>query len=137
MKYCINCGNKLEDEAAFCAYCGAKQPFEKPKEEKKVFFGRTTPEVPESDNYVAVGLVSSQATRGMGLWTSICLGFANFFGTKCKHYAQKIERAKNDALNDIVQQGKRMNADGIIDIKFALSGLSVIVSGTAVKIVKK
>ncbi|HNZ49894.1 MAG TPA: zinc-ribbon domain-containing protein [Bacilli bacterium] len=25
MKYCANCGNQLEDEAAFCPQCGTRQ----------------------------------------------------------------------------------------------------------------
>ena len=87
----------------------------------------------DKDSYEIVGLVSSQASRGLGLWTAICLGFANFFGIKCKHYAWKIEKAKNEALEDIIDEAIEKGADSIIDVRFALSGLSVIASGTAIK----
>ena len=101
-------------------------------------FLRTTPQALENkEEYEILGLVNSQATRGLGFWTAICLGFANFFGTKCNHYAWKIEKAKKEVLDDIIEEAKEKGADGIVDIRFAISGLSVIVSGTAVRTVKR
>ena len=101
-------------------------------------FLRTTSQVLENkEEYEVIGLVSSQASRGLGFWTAICLGFANFFGTKCNHYAWKIEKAKDEALDDIIDEAKEKGADGIIEIRFVISGLSVIASGTAVKTIKK
>ena len=35
MKYCIECGNQLVDEAKFCNKCGAKQPLKEPKGEEE------------------------------------------------------------------------------------------------------
>lgn len=101
-------------------------------------FLRTTSQALENkEEYTNLGLVSSQATRGLGLWTAICLGFANFFGTKCNHYAWKIEKAKEEALEDIILEAREKGADGIIELRFAVSGLSVVAFGTAVKVVKK
>ncbi len=27
MKYCVKCGEKIDDNAEFCSFCGQKQPF--------------------------------------------------------------------------------------------------------------
>ena len=98
-------------------------------------FLRTTAQVLENkEDYKVIGLVSSQASRGLGLWTAICLGFANFFGTRCNSYAWKIEKAKDEALEDIIEEASEKGADGIVDIRFSISGLSVIASGTAVRV---
>ncbi len=100
-------------------------------------FLRTTPQTLQNkEEFEIIELVSSQASRGLGFWTMICLGFANFFGTRCSHYAWKIEKAKDEALEDIIEEATEKGADGIIDIKFALSGLSVIACGTAVRRIK-
>ena len=97
-------------------------------------FIRTTNQILENDNkFIILGAVSSQASQGIGLWTSICLGFANIFGTACKHYAWKIEKAKEEALNKLIQEAEGFDADGIIDLRYAISGLSIVASGTAVK----
>ena len=97
-------------------------------------FLRTSAQVLENkEDYKVLGLVSSQASRGLGLWTAICLGFANFFGTRCNHYAWKIEKVKDEALEDIIEEATEKGADGIVDIRFSISGLSVIASGTAVR----
>ena len=45
MKYCIECGNQLVDEAKFCNKCGAKQPIREKVEEK--IEEDTKPEVSE------------------------------------------------------------------------------------------
>lgn len=36
MSYCTNCGTKLEDDAAFCEYCGTKVYYEEPTTEDVV-----------------------------------------------------------------------------------------------------
>ena len=91
-----------------------------------------TDSVPEEE-YERIGFVTSQACRGIGLWTSICLGFANIFGTACNHIAYKIERAKTEVINDMVVEAEERGACGIVELKLSLSGLSVIGAGTLVK----
>ena len=44
-----------------------------------------------------VVLLSATYNKGIGFWTGICQGFANFFGCKCKHYDKKV----NIALSEI------------------------------------
>lgn len=44
-----------------------------------------------------VVLLSATYNKGIGFWTNICQGFANFFGCKCKHYDKKV----NIALSEI------------------------------------
>ena len=101
-------------------------------------FIRTTNQTLEKDNkFLILGAVSSQASQGIGLWTAICLGFASIFGTACKRYAWKIEKAKEEALNKLIQKAEGFDADGIIDLRYAISGLSIVASGTAIKQIGK
>ena len=95
---------------------------------------KTLPLTPEEEEqYEVIGLVTSQATRGLGFWTSICLAFANFFGTRCNHYAWKLEKAKIEVVDDMADEAREQGADAIVGVNLVISGLSVLGSGTAVK----
>ena len=87
----------------------------------------------EEEQYEIIGLVTSQATRGLGLWTSICMAFANFFGTRCNHHAWKLEKAKKEVIDDMTDEARERGADAIFGVELVISGLSVLGSGTAVR----
>ena len=40
-------------------------------------------------------VLTASANIGVGLWTSICLAFANIFGVQCKHYNVKLQCVMN------------------------------------------
>ena len=51
---------------------------------------------------------------------------------KSAAYNNKMNRIKSDALQELILQSYSLGADTIIDIHYALSGLTVIVSSTAI-----
>lgn len=76
--------------------------------------------------------ISANSNIGVGLWTSICISLCGIFGTKSLNYAKKMDRVTEDALKQLILQSYYMDADTVIDIHYALYGLTVIAYGTAV-----
>ncbi len=76
--------------------------------------------------------ISANSNIGVGLWTSICIALCGIFGTKSLNYAKKMDRVTEDALKQLILQSYYMDADTVIDIHYALYGLTVIAYGTAV-----
>lgn len=77
--------------------------------------------------------ITAVSNTGIGLWTSICNALCAIFGKKSKAYNKKLEKIKNDAINQLLNQAEYLNADAIVNITFALSNLTVIASATAIK----
>jgi len=85
---------------------------------------------------VSIKVLTATAYYGVGLWTSLCCLCASIFGCRSKNYEKKVEKAKNDVVNQLLSKAKLCNADGIINLQFQMHGLSIIAYGTAVKIEK-
>lgn len=49
-------------------------------------------------------LLTSSANVGLGFWTSICLGFARFFGVKSKNYNKKLNTVIDLVKQDLKRQ---------------------------------
>ena len=76
--------------------------------------------------------ISAVSNVGVGLWTNICFSLCQIFGKKSVAYQKKMNKIKADALEQLLGQAKGMGADTVTDIHYALSGLTVVASGTAV-----
>ena len=76
--------------------------------------------------------ISAVSNVGVGLWTNICFSLCQIFGKKSEAYQKKMNKIKADALEQLLGQAKGMGADTVTDIHYALSGLTVVASGTAV-----
>lgn len=69
MKYCINCGVKLADEAKFCSACGYKQPQYEPKQSTPTATSAASvPQQPSSKTQNADRKISSTAIKITLLW---------------------------------------------------------------------
>ena len=80
-----------------------------------------------------IKLLTSTTTQGIGLLTFIVLGFCNLFGVECNMYNNKIEAAKNASATKIIEKAKQLDATGIMNIRFQITGLTVFMSGIAYK----
>ena len=74
MKYCINCGHELPDQALFCSECGAKQPTENVKEEP-VSEVQATNEPIEKKEKQKTDLSAFMKLRVFALWGIVPLVF--------------------------------------------------------------
>ena len=84
-------------------------------------------------NVQAVKMISATSTYGTGFWTGICTGCANLCGTECKRLGKKINKAKTSATNELMAKAAAANADGIMEIRYQISGKTVFMYGIAYK----
>ena len=76
-------------------------------------------------------VVSAASTYGIGLLTYIVYGFCNVFGLECNMYARKIEKAKTSATNKLIAEARNTSSDGIMNLSYQMSGMSVLAYGIA------
>ena len=80
-----------------------------------------------------VKMVSATSSYGIGLWTYIVTSFCHLFGVECSLYNKKVEKAKLAATNVLIQKATAAEADGIMQIQYQLSGLTILMYGIAYK----
>lgn len=49
-------------------------------------------------------LLTATFNKGVGLWTNICLFFANIFGCRCKRYDKKVNIALNEIKKSLLKE---------------------------------
>lgn len=89
-----------------------------------------------------LGYCSGECALGTGFLSSFGAGIADFLGSNSTMYEEKLNRAKNQALDKIKHNAISMGANAIIGIAvnytaFSADIMGVTVNGTAVKIEKK
>lgn len=89
-----------------------------------------------------LGYCSGECALGTGFLSSLGAGIADFLGSNSTMYEEKLNRAKNQALDTIKHNAISMGANAIIGIAvnytaFSADIMGVTVNGTAVKIEKK
>ena len=82
-------------------------------------------------NVTPVKMVSATSTYGVGLLTYIVMGFCAVFGIECSLYNKKVEKAKAAATSELIFKASAANADGIMQIQYQLSGLTILMYGVA------
>lgn len=88
----------------------------------------TTETIP---NVHTLHLISASSTYGTGFWTGICTYFANLCGTECNRLGMKINKAKTSATNELMAKAAAASADGIMEIRYQISGKTVFIYGIA------
>lgn len=85
------------------------------------------------DNVSELKTLTATATCGIGLLTAIVLSFCMLFGLQCSWFSKKVEKSKSVATQLLIEKAGQLSADGLMNIRFELSGLTVFVYGTAYK----
>ena len=83
------------------------------------------------DNVKHIKMLTANATYGIGLLTAIVSGFCQLFGIQCKMYDKKIEKAKNAAVNQLLEKATAAGASGVMGITFQVYGTTVFMCGIA------
>lgn len=94
------------------------------------------------DGYIIdkyMGVFSGECVLGTGFLSSLGAGFADIFGTNSSMYSEKLKKAKDFAIDQLIKQVLSVGANAIIGLDIDYTSFSddimgVIVSGTAVKI---
>jgi uncharacterized protein YbjQ (UPF0145 family) len=88
-----------------------------------------------------LGLVRGITVRSRSVLGNMAGGFMTIFGGKSKIYTDLCEKAREEALQLMIQHGKEMGCNAIINMRYdaneVMSGLTeVLAYGTAVQVSK-
>ncbi|OGD23267.1 MAG: hypothetical protein A2Y69_12735 [Candidatus Aminicenantes bacterium RBG_13_59_9] len=100
----------------------------------------TTPQVEGKRIKAYLGLVSGEAIMGADIFKDLFAGIRNIVGGRAAAYEQELRRAKDIALEEMVQDAQSLGANAVVgvDLDYETLGqggnmLMVSASGTAVK----
>ena len=90
-------------------------------------------------DYEVLGLVIGNKVRAVHVGRDIMAFFKNLVGGEVKEYAELMQRVRYAAMEEMVDEAKKLGANGIMGIQFSstqvASGMAeIIVYGTAIKI---
>ena len=85
------------------------------------------------ENVTPIKMLTATATYGTGLLTSIALFFCSLCGIECKMYTNKLDKAEDTATEYLKLYAKDLGADGIMDVRCQIDGLTFFICGTAFK----
>ncbi|HEX4887969.1 MAG TPA: YbjQ family protein [Luteibaculaceae bacterium] len=89
------------------------------------------------DQYI--GVITAETIIGANFIRDIMASFSDFFGGRSGAYEEALQKARNMALEELIDKANRLQANGVIGIDFDYETvgrgmLMVCVSGTAVKL---
>ena len=85
-----------------------------------------------------LGLVRGNTIRARHIGNDIMAGLRNIVGGEVKEYTQMISEAREDALERMLAEAEKLNADAVVNIRFTTSQVmggaaEILAYGTAVK----
>ena len=101
----------------------------------------TMPTIPKYEVDEVLGGIYGSSTRTRGLGGRIVSGIQSVTGGKGTAYAEEIEKARTEALEDLKNEARKLGANGVLSIDFEtaeiLEGFILVTAyGTAVKLKK-
>lgn len=84
-------------------------------------------------NVTPIKMLTSSATYGMGFFTAIVKAFCELFGMKCDMYTNKLDKAEDAATNYLKRYAQDIGADGVMEVRCQVDGLTFFICGTAYK----
>lgn len=86
-----------------------------------------------------LGMVRGNATRARFFGRDIVAFFKNFTGGKISEYSKLLSRTRQDAIDEMVKEAEKLNADAIVNVRFTTSNITqgiseILAFGTAVKL---
>lgn len=85
------------------------------------------------------GLVSGSTVRAKNAIKDIGAGLKNMIGGELKSYTELLSEAREEAINRMIAQAKRLKANAVVNVRIATSSVTagaaeVYVYGTAVEV---
>jgi uncharacterized protein YbjQ (UPF0145 family) len=102
----------------------------------------TTDFIPGYEIKEVIGITRGATIRARHIGRDILSGLKNIVGGELKSYTELLNAAREEALQRMIEEAKKVNADAVINVRFATSNITqgaseVLAYGTAVKIIKK
>ncbi|HEY4700115.1 MAG TPA: YbjQ family protein [Nitrososphaerales archaeon] len=142
----MKCGKETSAEASYCQSCGnslkggSVNNVASPA--LRDFLTVTTPTLPGFKIVKILGVAHGMTARTRGLGGKIIGGLQNILGGEVSAFTFEIEKAKDEALERIVTDAKRMGANAVIGLDFETTEVFetvvlVSLTGTAVVVEKE
>jgi len=101
----------------------------------------TMPMIPKREVEEVLGVIYGSSTRTRGVGGRFLSGLEALAGGKGTAYANEIEKARKEALEDLKNKARKLGANGVLAIDFetaeVLEGFILVTAyGTAVKLKK-
>ncbi len=98
----------------------------------------TTATVPGKEIKEILGIVKGNTVRAKHIGRDIMAGLKNLAGGEIKSYTSLLTEAREEALDRMIAEAEKLNADAIIQVRFTTSQISqlaaeVLAYGTAVR----
>ncbi len=106
---------------------------------KTIMIVTTTEHVPGREIDEILGIARGSTVRARNFGADFLAGLRNFVGGEVSEYTKLQARSREQALQRMIEDGRRMGADAIVNVRFTTSmimqGASEILAyGTAVKL---
>jgi uncharacterized protein YbjQ (UPF0145 family) len=101
----------------------------------------TMPNIPKYEVEEVLGVIYGSSTRTRGMGGRFVSGLQAITGGKGTAYANEIEKARKEAIEDLKKEAKNLGANGVLAIDFEtaeiLEGFILVTAyGTAVRLRK-
>ena len=98
----------------------------------------TTENVPGKEIREVLGIAKGNTIRAKHIGKDILAGLRTIVGGEIKEYVEALNEAREQAINRMIQEAEKMNADAIVSVRFTtsqvMSGAAELMAyGTAVK----
>lgn len=95
--------------------------------------------VPGKDIIEHYGIVQGSTVRAKNVGKDFAAGLKNLVGGELKGYTQLLQEARKEAVDRMVMEAQQLNANAIINIRFATSSVAqgaaeLFAYGTAVRV---
>ncbi len=99
----------------------------------------TMSEIPGKKVVEILGLVKGNTVRTRWFGRDIAAGLRNIVGGEVKSYTQMLDKARDESIERMKEQAKKLKADAIIGIRMTTSDVmqgsaEMLAYGTAVKL---
>ena len=99
----------------------------------------TANEVPGKKVAKVLGVVKGNTVRARNIGRDIFAGFKNLVGGEISEYTKLLDDSRSQALERMIEEAKKINADAIVGMRFTTSAVmqgcsEILAFGTAVKL---
>lgn len=99
----------------------------------------STDTIPGRQTSEVLGVVSGNTVRARWFGQDVGAAFKQVVGGEIKGYTQMLTKAREQAIERMIEQANGMNADAIVNVRFATSQImgsaaEILAYGTAIKL---
>lgn len=99
----------------------------------------TTDKIPNKEITAILGIARGSTVRARNIGRDIFAGLKNIVGGEIEEYTKLQAQAREQALQRMIEDAKKLNADAILNVRFTSSTImqgasEILAYGTAVKL---